>query len=74
MSGLSDPYVTVELLPKWVFLACAETYPVSYVSGLSDPYVTVELLPKWVFPSCAETATAVHKATLNPVFNETIEL
>ncbi|KAK2714094.1 hypothetical protein QYM36_008626 [Artemia franciscana] len=42
-------------------------------NGLSDPFVIVELLPRTTFSHCVEQRTAVHRRTLNPVFDECFE-
>ena len=47
-----------------------------FPAGLSDPFVELSLLPEWQFTACAREfyKTAVHKQTLDPVFNEEFKL
>ena len=47
-----------------------------FSAGLSDPFVELFLLPEWLFPASAreQYKTAVHKQTLDPVFNEEFRL
>ena len=49
---------------------------VFFAAGLSDPFVELSLLPEWLFTASAREhhKTAVHKQTLDPVFNEEFKL
>lgn len=63
------------LIPRSQVKLC--TWRISFfLAGLSDPFVELSLLPEWQFTASAREfyKTAVHKQTLDPVFNEEFKL